>query len=495
MSSPAYGELTRTFARLHRFAHLGAIAVWDQAVMMPSGGNTARSAAMAELHVLMHDLLTAPRLKDALRSAEQEDLGPMQRANLREMRRLWEAANVVPSRLVEAKTMAETRCEHAWRTQRSWNDWDGFAANLREVVALSREQAGLLAKYKGCAPYDALVDRYEPGMTSAAIESVFTDIAAWLPGLIKRVQSRQASEPADRPRGPFPLHTQKALAERIMELLGFDFARGRLDVSVHPFCGGVPEDVRITTRYDQEDVTRSLMGVIHETGHGCYEQNLPEQWLDQPLGAARSMAIHESQSLLYEMQLSRSPAFLRLITPLIREYFGDRPGLTPDNLARCATRVRPGRIRVDADEVCYPAHVILRFEIERDLIDGLTEIEDIPKLWNDKMGEYLGVDTRGDFRNGPMQDIHWPQGAFGYFPSYTLGAIYAAQFFTAIRRCHPNLDEQVADGRLSAITDWLRAKIWSRGSGPTAEELIQAATGQGLNPADLRGHLESRYLG
>lgn len=495
MPAPVYKELTDIFRRLHRFGHLGALAAWDQAVMMPPGGNTARGAAMAELHVLIHDLLTAPRLKDVLDAADQENLTSMQRANLREMRRAWEAANLVPSCLVEAKTLAETRCEHAWRDQRPRNDWDGFAANLREVVRLSREEAGLLAQFKECSPYDALVDRYEPGMTSATIEAVFMDIAAWLPGLIERVRARQALESVSRPHGPFPMPAQKALAEEVMGRLGFDFARGRLDVSVHPFCGGVPEDVRITTRYDEDDVTRALMGVIHETGHGCYEQHLPREWLDQPVGTARSMAIHESQSLLYEMQLSRSPAFLRLITPLIRKHCGDRPGLTPGNLARCATRVKPGRIRVDADEVCYPAHIILRFEIERDLINGRIEIEDIPQLWDEKMRDLLGVDTIGDFRDGPMQDIHWSQGAFGYFPSYTLGAIYAAQLFNAIRNHHPQLDDQVAQGNLSPVIDWLRANIWSKGSGPTTEELIRQATGEVLNPAYFRGHLEARYLG
>ncbi|TVR00014.1 MAG: carboxypeptidase M32 [Desulfovibrionales bacterium] len=495
MSSKAYDDVTRIFARLHRIGHLGALAAWDQAVMMPLGGNAARGAAMAELDVLVHEMLTSPQLKDALHAAQQEELLPMQRANLREMRRAWEPANLLPASLVEAKSLAGTRCEHAWREQRPAHDWDGFVVNLREVVRLSREEAGLLAQFKGCSPYDALVDRFEPGMTSATIDTLFQDVAAWLPGLIGQVQAKQAVESVNRPRGPFPREGQRALAVKVMELLGFDFSRGRLDVSIHPFCGGVPEDVRITTRYDEDDVTRSLMGVIHETGHGCYEQNLPQEWLEQPVGTARSMAIHESQSLLYEMQLSRSPAFLRLITPLIREHCGDRPGLSADNLARCAIRVSPGRIRVDADEVCYPAHIMLRFEIERDLINSRIEVEDIPGIWDEKMQAYLGVDTSDDFRDGPMQDIHWAQGAFGYFPSYTLGAMYAAQLFAAIRNGLPDVDDQVADGNLSPIFDWLRSHIWSRGSGPTTGELIREATGEELNPAYFRGHLEARYLG
>jgi carboxypeptidase Taq len=280
-----------------------------------------------------------------------------------------------------------------------------------------------------------------------------------------------------------------------MKLLGFDFEGGRLDVSVHPFCGGVPEDVRITTRYSEDDFARSLMAVIHETGHARYEQGLPRETLGQPVGRARSAGIHESQSLAFEMQVARHPAFLRRIGPLIREHLGDQPALSDDNLIRRYRSVMPGLIRVEADELCYPAHIILRFEIERALVDGEIEPEDIPALWDGKMRDYLGLDTRGNFRDGCMQDVHWAEGLMGYFPSYTLGAMCAAQYFAAMRRATPDLDERIGAGDLRPVIDWLRANIWQQGSRHETDELLQRATGEALNPAHFRAHLEARYLG
>lgn len=279
-----------------------------------------------------------------------------------------------------------------------------------------------------------------------------------------------------------------------MQRLGFDFEGGRLDVSTHPFCGGVPEDVRVTTRYTEDDFTRSLMGVIHETGHARYEQNLPRAWVHLPVGQARSMGIHESQSLAFEMQLGRHPGFLAHLAPLLREHLGAQPALEPENLARLYTRVEPGLIRVDADELTYPAHIILRFEIERALIDGEIEAADVPALWDEKMRAYLDLDTRSNFRDGCMQDIHWPLGAFGYFPSYTLGALYAAQWFAAMRRETPELDRQIAAGELQTVFDWLHTHIWSQASLWPTETLVRRATDEALNPAHFRAHLEQRYL-
>jgi carboxypeptidase Taq len=256
----------------------------------------------------------------------------------------------------------------------------------------------------------------------------------------------------------------------------------------------VPEDVRITTRYTEADFAPSLMGIIHETGHARYEQNLPRDTLHLPVGRARSMGIHESQSLSFEMQLARSPAFFELIAPLVRKHLGDQEAFTPTNLARMATRVQRGFIRVDADELTYPAHVILRFEIERALISGEIEPEDIPGLWDEKMLAYLGVDTRGNFENGCMQDIHWPSGMFGYFPSYTLGAMYAAQYFANIRRNHVDLDARIAKGDLSPVMHWLDANIWRQASRWRTDELVTRATGEALNAVHFQRHLQSRYL-
>jgi carboxypeptidase Taq len=491
----AYTELTRVHSRLHRYNHVASIVGWDRNAMMPPGGNEARAAAEAELNALIHRTRTDPRLAEWLRAAETEALDAVARANLREMRRDWRDANALPDSLVEAKTLAGARCEHAWRSQRPANDWRGFLENFREVVRLSREEAKLLADETGLSRYDALMDRYEPGVRAADIDRIFGEVRQWLPGLIQRAQAKQSKEPVVAPQGPFPVEAQRALNREVMTLLGFDFSAGRLDESAHPFSGGVPEDVRLTTRYNEADFVRSLLGTIHETGHARYEQNLPRDWLGQPVGTARSYGVHESQSLSFEMQLARSRPFVGLLAPLLAKHFGNQPAFEPDNLYRLWTRVKPGYIRVDADEVTYPAHIILRYEIERPLIEGEIEAEDIPALWDEKMQALLGIDTRGNYKDGCLQDVHWSDGSFGYFPSYTLGAMYAAQWFATIRRTVPDLDARIAAGDLAPVFNWLREHIWSQASLWETPELVRKASGEALNPGHFRKHLEGRYAG
>jgi carboxypeptidase Taq len=496
MSTPtAYTELCRIYTRLYRYQHLSSMVGWDRNAMMPSKGNDARAAAEAELNALIHRTRTDPRLADWLRAADAESLDDVARANLREIRRDWRDANALPESLVEAKTLAGAKCEHAWRSQRQANDWQGFLENFRDVVRLARKEAQLLADDTGLARYDALMDRFEPGVRAADIDRIFGDVRQWLPDLIERVQSKQRDESVIAPPGPFPLAAQRTMSLAVMKLLGFDFAGGRLDESTHPFSGGVPEDVRLTTRYRENDFAQSLMGTIHETGHARYEQNLPREWLGQPLGNARSYGIHESQSLSFEMQLARSPGFAGLLAPLLVANFGEHPGFAPENLHRLLTRVKPGFIRVEADEVTYPAHVILRYEIERALIEGEIEAEDIPALWDEKMQTLLGLDTRGNYKDGCMQDVHWTEGAFGYFPSYTLGAMYAAQWFAAMRRTMPELDARIAAGDLAPVFEWLGANIWSQASRWETPELVSRASGEALDAKYLRAHLQTRYLG
>jgi carboxypeptidase Taq len=493
--TPAYEELSSTWTRLHHLGHLQAIASWDRSAMMPPKGSEARSHALAEMSALLHRMRTDPRLAELLGRAEGESLEALQRANLAEMRREWRNSNALPESLVQATELATARCEHAWRSQRPANDWPGFAANLREVLRLAREAAQHLSQQLGLAPYDALMDQYEPGMTSAEVDRLFGDLQQWLPDLVRRARERQARETVVLPSGPFPKATQRALGLDVMALLGFDFDAGRLDESAHPFSGGVPEDTRLTTRYREDDLMQSLMGTIHETGHARYEQNLPRELLGQPVGNARSMGIHESQSLSFEMQLGRSRAFAELLAPLLVKHFGAQPAFEPGNLHMVMTRVKPGFIRVDADELTYPAHVILRYRIERQLIEGAIEVDDIPALWDDAMASLLGVDTRGNYRDGCMQDVHWAGGSFGYFPCYTLGAMYAAQWFAAIRAQWPDLDERIARGELAPVFDWLRENIWAQASRWSSSELAVRASGEALNPVHFRRHLEARYLG
>jgi carboxypeptidase Taq len=490
----AYVELCRIWTRLYRYDHLAAMVGWDRNAMMPPKGSAARAAAEAELNALRHRTRTDPRLKDLLRAGEQEPLSDIERANLREMQREWRAANALPEALVEAKTLAGAKCEHAWRAQRPANDWRGFLENFREVVRLSREEAQLLAADTGLTRYDALMDKFEPGVRAADIDRIFAEVKEWLPDLVSRVQARQRGDQVIAPVAPFPAAAQRALNLSVMQLLGFDFEGGRLDESAHPFSGGVPEDVRLTTRYRESDFVQSLMGSIHETGHARFEQNLPREWLGQPLGVARSYGIHESQSLSFEMQLARSREFVGVLAPMIAAQFGAQPAFTVDNLYLLLTRVKPGLIRVEADEVTYPAHVILRYEIERALIEGDIEADDIPALWDEKMQSLLGIDTRGNFKDGCMQDVHWTDGAFGYFPSYTLGAMYAAQWFAAMRRAMPDLDARIGACDLAPVFAWLNENIWSQASRWDTPELVMRASGEPLNPRHLRTHLEARYL-
>ncbi len=492
--SNAYATLVASFTKLYRYQHLAQIVAWDQAAMMPSKGIEARSAAMAELAVLMHDTLTAPQIAAALEAAKTETTDPIDVASVHEMTRQWRAATLIPASLVEAKSLAGTRCEHAWRTQRKANDWAGFLVNWKPLVECVRQEATLLAEATGMSRYDALVDRYEPGMTSAVIEPMFADLKRWLPTLIQDVIAKQRTEEVVVANGPFPIAAQRALGLEVMGLLGFDFEGGRLDVSTHPFCGGVAEDVRITTRYREDDFVQALMGIVHETGHARYEQRLPRAWVHLPLGVARSMGIHESQSLSFEMQLGRSRPFLELIAPLVRKHLGDQPAFAVDNLAKIYTRVSTGLVRTESDELTYPMHIILRFEIERALVEREIEPEDVPALWDEKMRAYLGADTRGNYTDGCLQDIHWTDGAFGYFPSYTLGAMYAAQYFAAMRAQLPALDAKIAAGDLAPIFSWLDDKIWSQASRWETPELIARATGAPLSASHFEAHLRSRYL-
>ncbi|EOV5435913.1 carboxypeptidase M32 [Vibrio parahaemolyticus] len=463
----AFTKLVEHSKKVANFGHLLEIVGWDQAAVMPSGGAEARSNAMAELEVHIHSLMTQPHLEDLFAQAEEETLATQERAMLREMKR-------------------------EWRTQRANNDWAGFEKNWAEVVKLSQEEAQIRADANGTTPYDAMLNVYEPGTTSASLDTLFSDVKTWLPSLIDEAIEKQKSNNILLPNGHYPAEKQKALGLQVMKLLQFDFEHGRLDESVHPFCGGVPTDVRITTRYDESEFMQSLMGIVHETGHARYEQGLPKELAGTPAGEARSMGIHESQSLFFEMQIGRNNAFIDHLARLASNHFSGNE-FAKDNLAKIYTRVEKGFIRVDADELTYPAHVILRYEIERDLMNGVIKHTDVPELWNEKMKAYLGLSTEGNFKNGCMQDIHWTDGSFGYFPSYTLGAMYAAQFMAAMKKTI-DVDGVIQSGDLSPIFTWLSDNIWSKGSLLTTDELVKHATGETLNAQHFQAHLKSRYL-
>jgi len=493
----AYQKLVSHFQTIHNFSHLSSICGWDQATMMPSGGHQARSEAMTALSLHIHHLSTQDSVGDWIAEAENETLSATEKSSLREMKRSWNQATALPEDLVKAQSLAGSMCEYAWRTQRGENDWQGFSKYFSEVVNLSQQEAKIRAESMpdGTTPYDAMLDLFEPGTNTIFLNNLFSNVKSWLPELTQQVQDKQASESYLTPKGHFPTSSQKALGKDVMTLLGFDFNHGRLDVSTHPFCGGVPSDVRMTTRYDEADFISALMGTIHETGHARYEQGLPKDLRSLPVGQARSMGIHESQSLFFEMQLGRSKAFITHLAPMAAKAFNQQSSqvFEANNLATLYTRVTPGYIRVDADEVTYPAHVILRYEIERDLINDVIRYQDIPEIWDQKMQQYLGLSTENNFKDGCMQDIHWTDGSFGYFPSYTLGAMYAAQFMAKLKES-VEVESHVQHGELAPIFDWLQNNIWSKASTLKTDDLVISATGEVLNSEHFKQHLIHRYL-
>ncbi len=490
----AYATLESRFKRLGLVSEAVAMLNWDTAAMMPEGAADARAEQLAELKVIAHELLTDPRLAELIDDAARDGLDDWQRANIGEMRRLWLHATAVPSDLVAAYSRACSACEMAWRKARPANDFASIRPHLQRVLDLTREVAAAKAEKLGTSPYEALLDQFEPGGSVAEIDRLFDHLAERLPTLIDSALAAQAARtPPARPAGPFPIEAQRLAARRLMERLGFEFDHGRLDQSLHPFCGGTPDDVRITTRYDESDFARALMGVLHETGHALYERGLPAAWRRQPVGEARGMSIHESQSLLIEMQVCRSHEFLEFAAPILRECFGGGPEWTAENLYRLGTRVARSLIRVDADEVTYPAHVILRYRLERALISSELELADLPDAWAAGMERLLAV-TPPDDRNGCLQDIHWYDGAWGYFPTYTLGAMTAAQLFDAAKRAVPAMPSAIARGDFVPLLTWLRANVHGFGSRFSARELLVRATGKPLDAAIFEAHLRARYL-
>ena len=491
----AYTELETRFKRIAALGEAAGMLHWDMSVLMPPGGADSRTEQLTALKLTTHEMKTDAALADLLDEAEKlppDD--PWHAANLREMRRSWIHANAVDAPLVEAMSRACSACELTWREARPENDFAKVQPHLEEVLNLTKQVAAVKAEALDCSEYEALLDQYEPGGRTAQIDELFADLAGFLPDFTETALSTQAGRgEAVLPDGPFPTDTQRSLGEKLMGTLGFDFDAGRLDVSLHPFCGGVPGDIRITTRYADDDFTQSLMGVLHETGHALYEMGLPDDWRYQPVGSARGMALHESQSLLIEMQACRSREYLEFAAPLMRDAFGGSgPSWDVDNLYRLYTRVERSFIRVDADEVTYPAHVILRYRLERALITGDLSLGDLPGAWNDGMEDLLGIRPPDD-RLGCLQDIHWYDGALGYFPTYTMGAMAAAQLFAAAKREMPDIPAAISRGDFSSLIGWMRKNLHAKASSGSTDELMIQATGEPLGTAAFKAHLQARY--
>ena len=495
-STSAYEALKDRFQRLSALGGAQAVLHWDRATMMPEGGAEARAEQQAMLSLIAHETLTAPETADLLASAgEAADLSDWDSANLREMTRVHAHATATPADLVTRLSRQRSETEMIWRKARAANDFASLAPALGKLIALTREQAQAKADALGLDPYDALLDSYDPGRRAADVDVLFADLESFLPGLLQEVMEHQRKGAQALPlEGPFPIALQERIGRDVMGLMGFDFAHGRLDVSHHPFTGGVPDDSRITTRYDERDFTESLMATIHETGHSLYERGLPKEWRTQPVGRARGMTIHESQSLLFEMQAGRTEPFIRFLAPRLKAAFGgEGPAWAPDNILRHYRRVAPGFIRVQADEVTYPLHVMLRYRLERAMIAGDLEAADLPAAWNEGMERSLGIVPPDDDR-GCMQDIHWPAGSFGYFPTYTLGALAAAQIFAAAKEAVPDLEAALGKGDFGALTGFVREKVHGQGSRLTPDGIVEGATGKPLGTAAFKAHIEARYL-
>ncbi len=496
MAATPYKQLEQEWQRLHAFSGALSLLRWDAAVMMPRGSADVRGEQLAAIETEHHALLTSPRVSRLLERAQAGTAGldEWQKANLREMARQRDHAIATPVSLITRLARATSLAEVRWAEAREKQDFAIFAPHLEEVLKLVRDRAALLGQALGLAPYDALVDGFTPGLRSAEIDTVFRTLSRRLPALIREVIERQAGQPPLPLSGRFAPGKQRALIAEVMKAFGFPFDRGRLDESDHPFTEGVAGDIRITTKLDGADPFKGLLAALHETGHALYDLGVPREWRTQPVGKERGIALEESQALLIEMIVCRSRPFLSWLKPLLEKHFAvSGPAWEPENLYRVLTQVRRSAIRVDADELTYPMHVVLRHDIERDLLEGRLAVRELPEAWNKGMADRLEVKP-ANAAEGCLQDIHWAHGSFGYFPSYAIGAVIAAQLFEGLRVATPDLDAHLARGEFGIVTRWLAEHVHAEGARLTPPELVKQATGKPLTAASSLRYLESKYL-
>ncbi len=494
----AYDRMVSLQREAELLESTGAVLGWDQETMMPKGGVEHRSRQLAQLAKLTHALSTAPELAESIAACEADASvggikGSPEAANLREIRIAYDRATKLPSSLVEELAHTSSMAMHAWADARAASDFARFQPWLEKIVTLSRRKAECFGVPAGGEPWDALADLYEPGATAAMVESVFAPLRGRLKSLISDLMSGPR-RPSNRFNEFFvAIPEQEKLGRFVAEAIGFDFGRGRLDRSTHPFCSGSHcNDVRLTTRFNETCVNDALGSTMHECGHGIYEQGLPEAHIGEPLGRAVSLGIHESQSRMWENQVGRSMAFWSWLRKQLPALIGkDAAGFSLDELYQAANIVEPGFIRVEADEATYNLHVMIRFEIERGLMSGALAVKDIPGEWNRRYKDYLGLEVPDD-RRGCLQDIHWSMGSIGYFPTYTLGNLYCAQIFEAALRAMPDLPEQFGRGEFTSLRRWLNENIHAHGMRYRPAELCERVTGQPLSSDALLRHLDGK---
>lgn len=490
-----YADIAARFSIITTLRQIDTLLDWDRSVMMPPAGVEQRARQLAVLNVQIHDMLSDKALGDALGALDEKNLDDWQRANLRLMQEQHLAATAVPSDLIARKLAQETRTEMVWRQAKADDQFSLVAPELEKLFDIIRDYAAARAEKMGVGPYDALMRHYLPGMLSADVDVVFDDLAGFLPDALGRaIAKQQDALPLD---GPFPVEAQEKAAAFVARQLGFDLdSWGRLDASAHPFSSGIGGDVRITSRYEPADFISALQAVAHEVGHGFYDHHVPAQFGDQPVGVSghMGMGIHESQSLGLEMQMGRSRGYWEFLAPHLAQIFG-RAGSawSGENLYRHATRVSRGLIRIEADEVSYPLHIILRYRLEKDLLSGALAMRDLPEAWRAGMQQLLGAVPPTD-RQGCLQDIHWHAGMVGYFPAYAMGAVIAAQFTRRLHRDIPDLEERLKRGDFFAYTAWMRDHVQSKGCLYTPMDLIESVTGEKLSAQPLKAHLTARYL-
>jgi carboxypeptidase Taq len=483
-------ERARELSVVHSAA---SVLGWDQETYLPPSAAMHRARQLAWLSSRAHELATSGGWKRDLETAESSDNGKNAKltANLRELRREFDRATKLPVELVARESSAASLAKHAWAEAREHSDFSAFAPHLETLLEIAREKADLWG-YDG-EPYDALLEGYERRTSTAAVAALFDSMKPVLRDLAAKAVEKCAATQAKLPPGPYPVAAQQQLNARIAVAIGFDFQAGRIDTTAHPFCTTLgPRDVRLTTRYDENDFTSSLFGVLHEAGHGMYEQGLPEEDFGLPSGSAVSLGIHESQSRLWENHVGRSRAFWESWYPAAREIFPQLAGFPLDDFMAYLHRAEFSPIRVEADEATYDLHIILRFGLERRMLNGELAVKELPAAWNESFLELFGFAPQND-RDGCLQDIHWSMGGLGYFPTYTLGNINAAQLFAAARKT-PAIATACEAADYSPLLAWLRKQVHAHGAVLDPADLMAQATGKLPEAGDYLVHLESRYL-
>lgn len=496
MAVNAYETLVKVLREIGTLGSIGALVGWDEQVMLQPGGTTFRADQSALLSRMIHERFTSKLVGDLIAACEQANLEGDAAVVVREARRDYDRATKLPASLVEELAKTTVLSQSAWVEARKKNDYSIFSPWLGKVLDLKRREAACIGSASG-HPYDALLDPYEPGETAESLTAIFEQMKPPLVALIQRIATSGKQAPIDILQRRYPTAAQEKLSRGVAELVGFDVSSGRLDVSVHPFCTGIaPGDTRITTRYDEHFFSDAFFGTLHETGHAMYEQGLPKQaHLGTALAEAASLGVHESQSRLWENLVGRGQAFWRFFMPKLREAFPDAlRDVSDEQWLFAINDVRPSFIRVEADEATYNLHILLRFELEQAMIKGDLDVADIPAAWDAKFKAYFGLDVP-NAAQGCLQDVHWSAGLIGYFPTYALGNMYAAQFFEQAQRDITDLDTQIARGEFKPLLEWLRTHIHQHGRRYRGRELVQRVTGKGLSPDALIRHLEvkARY--